>query len=102
MLLAQDSTGTQAEEALASICEAYWSPLYSFCRRQGVGPEDARDQTQAFFAYLLEKEVFRQLDPKAGRLRSFLMAAMTNFLSHERDKARACTARAASADRSSR
>src|SRR6058998_2002999 len=41
--------GTKMREALASLCETYWYPLYAFIRRQGTSPDDAKDLTQEFF-----------------------------------------------------
>ena len=64
-------------------------PLYAFVRRQGEGPEEARDVTQAYFAQLLEKGYLDDYDPSRGRFRVFLMASISNFLSKEREKARA-------------
>lgn len=89
VLTARDGSGTRAEEALAALCEKYWFPLFSFVRRQGSGRDEAADLTQAFFCYLLEDDILRQVEPSAGRFRSFLLAAMRHFLSHERDRSRA-------------
>jgi hypothetical protein len=35
-----------ALEALDKLCRTYWRPIYGFVRRQGVGPEEAKDLTQ--------------------------------------------------------
>ena len=40
-----------AQEALEKLCRTYWRPIYSFVRRQGVGPAEAEDLTQGFFAF---------------------------------------------------
>jgi len=88
VLAARDETGTQAEQALATLCERYWLPLFSFVRRQGNGADDAADLTQAFFCYLLASDVLQQVEPSAGRFRSFLLASLRHFLGHEREKAR--------------
>lgn len=89
VLAARDGADTEAHQALTGLCEAYWYPLYAFVRRQGYGPEESRDLTQGYFAYLLEKDILREVDPSAGRFRSFLLVTLKNFLSHERDKASA-------------
>ncbi len=78
-----------SREALASLCESYWYPLYAYVRRWGHGPDDAQDLTQEFFARLLEKRYLRDADPARGRFRSFLLASLKHFLSNERDKASA-------------
>jgi len=65
----------------------YWYPLYAFLRRQGASQHDAEDLTQSFFAHLFEKDGFKNLGKEKGKFRSFLLAACTNFLRDERDKA---------------
>lgn len=80
-----DSPG--AREALARLCEAYWNPLYAYVRRRGYDPDDARDLVQSYFAHLLEKGALRGVTPGAGRFRSYLLTCLSNFLSHERQRA---------------
>jgi RNA polymerase sigma-70 factor (ECF subfamily) len=89
VLTARDGFGTDARRALAALCEAYWYPLYAYVRRQGHDADTARDLTQGFFAELLEKDSLQNVDPAAGRFRSYLLTSLQHFLSHERDKARA-------------
>jgi len=86
---AKDGEDTEARQALEEFCQTYWHPLYAFVRLQGYDPEAAQDLTQAFFAELLEKNFLKSVDPSAGRLRSFLLASLKHFLSHERDRSRA-------------
>ncbi len=78
----------EAQEALATLCEAYWYPLYAFVRRRVQHVEEARDLTQAFFATLLEKGYLEAADQQRGRFRTFLLAACGHFLSKEKDRAR--------------
>ena len=75
------------DEALATLCETYWYPLYAFLRSRHYSAEDAQDLTQAFFARLLEKQTIRQADPARGRFRSFLLVSLKNFAANERDRA---------------
>ncbi len=75
----------QAEQSLATLCKAYWYPLYAFVRRQGHNPAEAEDLTQDFFARILEKGVLSQADPARGRFRSFLRMVCTHFLANKRD-----------------
>ncbi|MSU50585.1 MAG: sigma-70 family RNA polymerase sigma factor [Opitutus sp.] len=79
----------EAARALAGLCATYWYPLYAFVRRQGHSAHDAQDLTQEFFARLIEKNVLAQVAREKGRFRSFLLAALKNFLANEWDKARA-------------
>ena len=81
------AAGASAADALESLCAAYWYPLYAYVRRHGFSKEDAEDLTQAFFAKLLERQDFTGLKQESGRFRAFLLAALKNFLSNERDRA---------------
>ena len=81
------AAGASAAEALETLCAAYWFPLYAYVRRHGFSKEDAEDLTQAFFAKLLERQDFSGLKQENGRFRAFLLAALKNFLSNERDRA---------------
>jgi len=81
------AAGASAADALEALCTAYWFPLYAYVRRHGFSKEDAEDLTQAFFAKLLERQDFAGLKQENGRFRAFLLAALKNFLSNERDRA---------------
>ena len=75
-----------AEAALEKLCRTYWWPLYGFVRREGYKPEESQDLTQAFFARLLERRDFETVRRERGRLRSYLLASIKNFLSKARDR----------------
>ena len=77
------------QQALETLCQTYWFPLYAYLRRQGYDTHRAEDYTQAFFARLLEKHDLRLADPKRGKFRSFLLAALKYFLANELDRAQA-------------
>lgn len=79
----------EAHQALATLCQTYWYPLYAFVRRQGHSPHDAQDLTQEFFVRLLQSHFFAAADPRRGRFRSFLLASLKHFLMHEWQKAHA-------------
>jgi RNA polymerase sigma factor (sigma-70 family) len=79
----------QAKQALATLCERYWHPLYAFIRRQGYDLEKARDLTQEFFVRVIEKNYMYEADPHRGRFRAFLLAALKHFLSNEADREQA-------------
>ena len=78
-----------AARALEALCQKYWYPIFAFIRRRGSDSHEAEDLTQAFFAQLLEKQAFRQADREKGKFRTFLLAALTNFLCNEWDKRQA-------------
>jgi RNA polymerase sigma factor (sigma-70 family) len=83
VLAAAGQDSPAAATALEQLCRSYWYPLYVYVRRRGNGPEDAQDLTQAFFAYLLEKQCLGRADPARGRFRTFLLHALENFLANE-------------------
>jgi RNA polymerase sigma-70 factor (ECF subfamily) len=77
-----------AKQALSELCSDYWYPLYSYVRRRTKSVDEAQDLTQSFFAHLLEKQSITRADPTRGRFRSFLLAALRNFLANEWGKVR--------------
>ena len=88
-LQAVGSTDVVGYEALEKLCRIYWRPIYSFAQRQGLGPEEAKDITQGFFAQLLERRSFSAVRKEKGRLRSFLLGALKYFLADEHRRASA-------------
>ncbi len=90
VLRAQETESAEsAREALSGFCEAYWPPLYSFLRHRGHSSADAQDLVQGFFAHLLEQNTLTRADRQKGRLRTFLLGSLQNFLFNEYDHARA-------------
>lgn len=83
MVLAAQQESPRAEEALETLCRAYWKPLYAFVRRQGLNEDDARDLTQGFFALLLERRDLDAVRKEKGRFRSYLLTALKNFMTDE-------------------
>ena len=75
--------------ALETLCRDYWPPLYAFVRRRGYPPPEAQDLVQGFFVHLLESRAYARADPARGKFRTFLLAALKNFLSNARDHAHA-------------
>lgn len=75
-----------AQEAMESLCEMYWYPLYVFGRRRGLARETAEDMTQSFFVKVFEKHYLKSVDPDRGRFRSFLLTVFKRFLNDELDK----------------
>src|SRR5262245_40728840 len=87
VIAAGDQDFIQRSEALEKLCRTYWYPLYAYVRRRGVGPEDAQDLTQEFFARLLKKNYPAQADRAKGKFRSFLLLTLNHFLADEFDRA---------------
>lgn len=86
-LRAGHSGSADSEVALEGLCRTYWYPIYAFTRRQGHGPHDAQDLTQAFFARLLRLGSLGEVAPQKGRFRTFLLASLRHFLLNHHDAA---------------
>src|SRR5947207_14714976 len=87
VLRARQSDPTQTgREALSDFCEAYWPPLYAFLRLRGHASPEAQDLVQGFFAHLLEQNTLSRADQEKGRLRTFLLGSLQNFLCNEYDR----------------
>jgi RNA polymerase sigma factor (sigma-70 family) len=80
VVLTAQGRSPAADEALEKLCRTYWWPLYGFVRRNGYGPEEAQDLTQGFFALLLERRDLDVVRREKGRLRSYLLVSLKNFL----------------------
>ncbi len=75
--------------ALATLFEAYWRPVYLYCRREGLSPSDAEDASQEFHAQLLSGRDLSAANPAKGRFRSYLLTCLKHFLSNRRRDAAA-------------
>jgi RNA polymerase sigma factor (sigma-70 family) len=84
VVLTAQGRSPAADEALEKLCRMYWWPLYGFVRRNGFGPEEAQDLTQGFFALLLERRDLDVVRREKGRLRSYLLVSLKNFLAKAR------------------
>jgi RNA polymerase sigma factor (sigma-70 family) len=80
VVLEAQSESPAAQEALEKLCRIYWWPIYGFVRRHGYSPEEAQDLTQGFFALLLERRDLDAVRREKGRLRSYLLTSLKNFL----------------------
>ncbi|MHC4725358.1 MAG: RNA polymerase sigma factor [Planctomycetota bacterium] len=89
VLAAGDSSAPQHREALSTLCQKYWFPLYAYLRRRGYDTHQAEDGTQAFFAQMLEKHYLRGVEPKPAKFRSFLLMALKRFMADQRRRANA-------------
>src|SRR6266446_4288235 len=83
VLAAKQRQSPASAAALEGICRAYWYPLYAYVRRCGQSPHDAQDLTQEFFCRLLQKHWLDSADREKGRLRTFLIVALKNFMNKE-------------------
>lgn len=89
VLAAGETSSPRSREALASLCQTYWYPIYAFLRRGGHPAPDAEDLAQGFFAHLCKNERLSNVGPGKGRFRSFLLASLKNFVVDQSQKSRA-------------
>src|SRR5213080_2750367 len=85
----ETQSDASSQKALSNFCEAYWPPLYAFLRHRGHASPEAQDLVQGFFAHLLEQNTLSRADQEKGRLRTFLLTSLQNFLFNEYDRVRA-------------
>jgi RNA polymerase sigma-70 factor (ECF subfamily) len=78
----RDST-VESRQALETLCETYWQPLYFFVRHRGHSADEAEDLIQGFFLRLLEKGAVEKADRERGRFRTFLLSSLKNYLVDE-------------------
>ena len=86
VISAGGTSSPDSKQALETLCETYWYPLYAYVRRRVPDVHQAQDLTQSFFAELLEKNVVGTATPDRGRFRAFLLTAFKHFLSKQREK----------------
>ncbi|TWU42373.1 RNA polymerase sigma factor [Novipirellula artificiosorum] len=89
VLSAKQGSESQVHEALETLCQTYWYALYAYVRRSDYASHDAEELTQEFLTRLVQRDFLGSVEPQRGRFRSFLLAAMKHFLSHERERAKA-------------
>jgi DNA-directed RNA polymerase specialized sigma24 family protein len=85
VLKARSADEAECRDALAILCQAYWTPVFSYIRHRGHDPETARDLTQGFFASLLERGGIAEARRERGRFRSFLLTTVKHFLVNEHE-----------------
>ena len=87
ILSAQKSEGKQlSDKELSEFCEGYWPPLYAFLRRRGYPSPDAQDYVQGFFTYILGEGTLTRADQEKGKLRTYLLTSLRNFVMDEHDR----------------
>ncbi|MCL4222697.1 MAG: hypothetical protein KJZ65_15165 [Phycisphaerales bacterium] len=80
------------ESVMRALTERYWPPVYATLRRMGHRPEQAAEETQAFFVdVVLGRSLFSRADATRGRFRTLMHAALKNYLldQHRRTRTRA-------------
>jgi RNA polymerase sigma factor (sigma-70 family) len=86
---AGDPARKEYRDALVSLSEKYWYPLYAYVRRRGYSADEAQDLTQEFFVRILEGRYLDRAEPEKGRFRTYLLNSLLFFLGDESDRNRA-------------
>ncbi|HBJ86210.1 MAG TPA: hypothetical protein DDZ88_20565 [Verrucomicrobiales bacterium] len=69
----------EAEKAVKEVLTTYRYPLYGYLRASGLHHEDAEDVLQGFFEKMLRHDALGQADQTRGRLRTFLLTALSRY-----------------------
>ena len=89
VLAAKDPASKDRRDALQTLIETYWKPVYLFIRRKGNDREAAKDLAQGFFTALLERNFLQYVQRDRGKFRTFLLTALEHFMADEHDRAQA-------------
>ncbi|MGK0190218.1 MAG: RNA polymerase sigma factor (sigma-70 family) [Verrucomicrobiales bacterium] len=77
---AQNTDADASSKAWEELALAYWKPVYAYLRGQGHPHEQAQDETQSFFAHMLDRDTLRNVQPEGARFRSFLLVCLNHRL----------------------
>lgn len=83
-LISQLDDPQKIGDALDQLCGAYWGPIHTYLLRTGRSHAEAQDLTQEFLQMVVRQRLLERADPLAGRLRSWLLSSLQNFLANAR------------------
>lgn len=85
---ARSADGEVRRQAFDRLIAGYWKPVYKYVRiKWKASSEDAKDLTQGFFAYLLEKDIVEKFDPGKAGFRTYLRMCLDGYTANERKAA---------------
>jgi RNA polymerase sigma-70 factor (ECF subfamily) len=67
-------------QSIDLLARRYWKPLYYFVRQHRFDVETSKDIVQSFLASVVEQGTFFKADSRLGRFRTFILAALGNFI----------------------
>lgn len=80
--------GPENPKGVEELCRRYWKPVYLFIRVAWAKTnEDAKDLTQAFFAWVMQGDVLSRYRSGQAAFRTFLKALVRRFVADERKAA---------------
>ena len=74
----------KVDAALDQLCGVYWGPIYAYLLQSGRTHTEAQDLTQDFLEMVVRQRLLERADPASGKLRSWLLSALRNFLANAR------------------
>jgi len=77
------ASGEEARGAFDELLGRYWRPIFLYLRRNGRQVAEAEDQTQSFFAHLIEKRLLERVRTRQVRLRAFLRGVLEHWLAND-------------------
>ena len=78
---ARGNDSAAAEQAIDSLCAAYWKPIYAYIRYLGQRDKDAEDLTQEFFRQLMVRgNLFLEARRERGKLRTYVCVAVKRLV----------------------
>ncbi len=84
------AAGEGQEEALESLCRAYWPAAYAFFRHLGNSPDDVQDLVQTFFdRRVIRGHLLQGISPCHGRFRSWFYQSLRHHHYQARERAAA-------------
>ncbi len=86
-VLAARGGSAHSAEALRDLCAAYYEPVLAFLHRARGDADAAREETHAFFEWMLSRDALAGLDRGRGRFRSYLLGALKHFLARRHEAA---------------
>ena len=86
VLSVKDGDVPARSEALEHLALAYWNPIYHYLRGKGRSHEEAQDDTQGFFDFILSRDFLGNVQPEGGRFRNFLLVSLRRWMKDERNR----------------
>ena len=83
-LISHLSDPAKVDAALDQLCGVYWGPIYAYLLQSGKTHAEAQDLTQEFLEMVVRQRLLERANRESGKLRSWLLTALRNFLSNAR------------------
>ncbi len=82
-MAAASVTPERSRQAISTLCETYYQPVYNYVRHDGYGADEASDIVQGFFESLVARNQLGRFERREAKFRSFLLTALRSFIIDE-------------------